>query len=695
MNYYHIWVLITLILAALPSLVRLPLWVGGAALAGGILHYAGPWRTRLPGKLVSVLLLAGTSAGIWLSFGGFFTGNAVLSFFIAVVFLKWGESRTRRDYLLLIFAAVILAAAGALYWENLMSLIHMLVVVFALTISLVAIHMEGAGLKQIFLVRSAGKLFFLGLPLMLLLFMTFPRIPGPLWDLGLAFGLPIKAMMDRGNGEFGKVKTLQPGGIQRAKKEDQNVLVAEFEGAVPFKSRMYWRGPVFWEFDGETWTLPEGWDNRTKLLRTAIKSKKRLDYELRYKKNPVRYTLRTMPNGGRWLYGLDVPAGPAPEAFISSEFQLLSIRKIDDHEPKFKMTSYLDYAFGVQLTREQRQRGLAWPENTNPRLLALGRELGEKYKTCEEILHRAYEILAGGEYRYEDGHIIQPGPDLLDRYFFEEKRGGAEYLAGSFAMLMRAAGVPARLVSGYRGGTIIALTNFVIVKRSDAHAWVEVWNENKGWVRVEPKDIVLPPEEKKADPGAEKTKAASAVEMKKAETDRSLNIREEDRSPESRKVPAPAVPRADKWTLPDWSSLLGNMQKWVINYNPDRQMDILKGVGMEGSDWLDLMITGVAGVALVLMAYLGAAWWKNRAEIDRVGKSWVKFRNRMEKLDAGMGLRECPGIYMDRVGSEKPELADATGDIIQRYIDIRYGNNHSPESSALFRRQVDRFISMT
>jgi transglutaminase-like putative cysteine protease len=688
MSGYRNWILLTLVLAALPSLVHLPLWVTGVALIGGMLHYGGSWRKGWYGRGTVAALLLGMAAAIWFSFESWFSGDSVLSFFICVVFLKWAESRSRRDYLLLIFAAVILAAVGALYYENLFGLFHMFIVVFALAASLVAIHAADSGLNNMFLVRRSGRLFVLGLPLMLLLFLTFPRIPGPLWDIGLAFGFPVKAMMDRGPGEFGKLKTLQPGGIHRANQEKENVLVAEFQGTVPFKSRLYWRGPVFWEFDGENWHLPEDWDDRSQLLKRAIRSKAALDRELRYKSDPVRYTLRVMPSGGRWLYGLDVPAAPAPEAFISDEFQLLSIRKIADHEPKFPMLSYLEYGFGARLTEEQKKRGLSLPENKNPRLYALGRKLADRNRSSEEILFQALTLLAEGKYRYDPGHMIPPGDDMLDRFFFDEKRGGVEYLAGSFVMLMRAAGVPARLVSGFRGGTIIALTNFVIVKRSDAHAWVEIWQEGKGWRRVEPKDIILPPEEGKNGSQPDGAKAA-AVELK-TERGRPPEVKRQ-----ARKDKAPASSPGRGWKLPDWAGLLGNMQKWVIHYNSDRQTDILKGAGLEGNNWLDLLIGGAAGALSIFCFYLGVAWWRGRARLDRVSRAWKKFCLRMEKLGTRKMPQECPRDYLLRIGRERPELEAAADDIIRRYIDIRYGEQTSPEAARLFRRQVQRFTSMT
>jgi transglutaminase-like putative cysteine protease len=693
MKHYSSWVLLTLVLAALPSLFTLPIWVAGIALSGAVLHYIRPLRKGWGGKIAAIALLSATAAGIWFSFESWFNAQAVLSFFIGVVFLKWGESHTRRDYLLLIFAAVVLAAVGALYWENLWSLAHMLVVIFFLTLSLVAIHGDPSVLTRGFLARLSTQLFLLGLPLMLLLFMTFPRIPGPLWDIGLAFGLPVKAMMNSGPSDFGKVLTLEPGAIHEAGKEDGSVVVAEFEGAVPFKSRLYWRGPVFWDYDGENWTLPDSWDNRSRLLKRAIRSEDKLNQELRWKDNPVTYTLRVMPNGGRWLYALDVPAAPAPEAFISDEFQLLSIGKIEHSEPKFKMRSYLDYHMGSELTDVARTRGLAWPENTNPRLLAFGKKIAAESQDSKAIVHQAFSTLASGNYQFDAAHIITPGTDLLDRYFFDEKRGGAEYLAGSFVMLMRAAGVPARLVSGYRGGTIIALTNFVIVKRSDAHAWAEVWHEDTGWVRVEPKDIILPPKRK-----ADKTKV-----KKEPTADALVEIKQIDGAPpvikdsphKNQEPKTSSATQGQRWELPSLTSLLGNLQKWVIHYDPDRQTNLLEGVGLQESNWLDLLIGGALGVLSLLGTYLAVAWWRARAQIDPVTRSWLKFCERLQRLGLPKRPQECPSDYLKRASREKPELADALEDVIGRYINIRYGDSTAPEEIATFKRQVERFVAMT
>lgn len=692
-NRYSNWVLVTMVLAALPGLYHLPEWVAGFAAFGAVFHYTGKWRNGIRGKTVSAIVLGLAAWLIYSEFDSWFSGDAVLSFFVVTVFLKWSESRERRDYLLIIFASVILSAVGVLYYDTILNLVHMIIVVMSLVMSLIAIHIDPHHLKPSLVFKRSVKLLLLALPMMVLLFVTFPRIPGPILNLGIAFGLPVKILIDRGDAQFGAIKTLQPGGISRAGRDENNhnVLVAEFKGSVPFKSRLYWRGPVFWEFDGTQWKLPENWDNRSQLLSNAIRSRKRLDRVLRHKGDPVRYTLRVMPNGGRWIYGLDFPAAPAPEVFISSEFQLLSIRKIVDREPKFDMVSYLEYEAGDVLKPEQKKQGLAFAENTNPRLLEFGRKLAAENHTTDDIVHGAILHLNQSKISFDPEFVIDPGPDMLDRFFFDEKKGGAEYLAGSFVMLMRAAGVPARLVTGYRGGSIIALTNFVVVKRTDAHAWTEVWDDGKGWYRVDPKNIIQPAKPEKREIKKKENKVSDTVEIRIKKGDPKKFKFEQAKKSEKFSQKG----KDKKNDFFNLSSLFGGLEKWVINFDPDRQVEMLKGAGLENSNWADLLIMAVSGVILILGIYLGISRAGARRKIDPVSQSWKQFCNHLGKKGIKRDVSECPGDYVKRAGDTLPEIEDALNDIGSRFITIRYGIDETKESALSFRRQVARFISMT
>lgn len=696
---YRYWILLTLLLAALPSLIHLPWWVSVIAALGTGIHFIGGLRKGWRSHAITAALFGAAAFGIWTSFESWFSGEAVMSFFVTAVFLKWGEARSRRDCLLLIFAAVILSAVGALYYETLLSLLHIFVVILALVGSLIAIHSGDRTFSPLYVWKQAAWLVLLGFPIMLLLFLTIPRIPGPLWDIGLAFGLPVKAMLEQGKKDSGpnKIKTVRPGQVHRVKQEKGNVLVAEFKGRVPPKSRLYWRGPVFYEFDGENWSLPENWDSRGTLIKRSIRTKRIFDRELRHGKDPVRYTLRVMPNGTRFLYGLELPASPGPEAFISEDFQLLSIRKLVEGEPRLELSAFLDYAVGSRLQGEKRSRALAWPQGTNPRLKALGKELASKYPDPKERISQGLAILASGGFTFDSAHKIPPGPDMLDRFFFDEKKGGTEYVAGGFAMLMRAAGVPSRLISGYRGGTIIALTNFVVVKNANAHLWVEVWTDQDGWTRVEPKDAVLGAGEKDKAVEKEKAPSAEAVVRNKKDDPEVQKPSEKPEKPRENKVAEePAGRTTGAWDfLHKFSSFLAGFQKWIIDYNPDRQVELLKGMGIKKAKWTVLISGTAIGLTIIIVLYLSVAWWRHRARIDRAGRSWKKFLRKMEKLDMPKSPYECPVDYMVRIAAQRPDINQALRDIVGRYSAIRYEPGPSAkEDIKSFERQVDRFVAM-
>ncbi len=690
-------VMLTLLLAVAPSLLRLPLWVAAVALLSGGLHFTRNYYNQWVAKGINAVFLTIAVGGVLISFDSWFSGDAVLSFFIVVVALKWSESKTRRDYLLLIFAAVIMAAIGTLYWENLLNMLHMLVVILFLTLSLVTLHSERSSTSPVML-RRGIQLFVLAFPLMMLLFVTFPRIPGPLWDLGIAFGLPVKIMLEKGDGDFGKSTSLSPRGFRRNTQQNGNVLVAEFEGPPPFKSQLYWRGPVYYEYDGENWTLPDNWDDRDYLLKRKIRNKLHHDQVLHERSNPVRYTARVMPNGGRWMYALDFPGAPAPETFISEDFQLLNIRKLNSGEPKYELFSYLDYQAGKKLKTEMRERALSWPSGTNPRLRKFGESLAGKGLTADEIILELMTELRTGDFTFDPTYAVTTGTDALDRYFFDEKKGGSEYLAGSVTMALRAAGIPARLVSGYRGGTIIALTNFVIVKQGDAHNWVEAWDSDKGWHRVEAKDIVVTPEKAQA----QKQKIAAqlppqqSVAMKQEDQQSAANkISKQEPAKGQNQEPPPPQHESSAFKLHDLLKLFSDLQKWVINYDPDRQMKLLKGAGMKNANWVDLLLSAASGVGAMGAFYLLVGWIRQRRQRDPVAISWQRFCKRLEKLGLTRHRYECPRDYLQRIQVEKPELATASADIISRYIALRYAPDAGGVTALLFKRQVERFISMT
>ena len=700
------WVLFVLLLASLPALFHLPFWLAGIVIAAIAWRFLGKKLGTdiykgIVGKLVvGALLLAGL-AGIYLSFPSLFGGDAILSFFVIVVMLKWAESQTRRDGLLMIFAAVILSAVGGMYWQNILSLLHMLLVAFALVIALLAINDEEGVFSGTQLLGKAGGMFLLALPLTAIMFVTLPRIPGPIWDIGLAFGMPINLSLKKDKKAPSVGKQASGKGMSRVNKSDDAILVAEFpNGDMPYKSQLYWRGPVFYDFDGINWTLGE--KDTAKAVRSTAVTKKSYDRMIRSKKSPISYSVRVSAHGSHWLYALDLPYGAFPETKITENYQLVSVRPVSQGEFKYEMKGYLDYEIGKNLKPEKKTRALAFPNNSNPRLQALGRKLAEENQGqgTEAIMQAGLRLYSKNGFSYSEHPGIADEKNNLDDFFFDVKNGNAVHLAGSYIALMRAAGVPARLVTGFRGGDLIALTDFIIVRNTHAFAWPEVWFDDKGWVRVEVKDIVVPPQlemrpqgKKKKQTEDEKPKI-EAANIKNLEQDKKLSSKKPAQILEKK---AKKKKTKEEGGLFNWKKWSNGLEKWVLNYNPNRQVELFKGAGIKKVNWAGMAGWAIGALLLFMLAYVGVMRWRYRQMADPLADAWKSFVSKVSKLGVTSNANECPSQLQSRITETNPDLAVGTHEVIQSYLDLRYGRTDGAKNNdiASFVRQVKRFVAMT
>ncbi|WP_372835487.1 transglutaminaseTgpA domain-containing protein [Pontibacterium sp.] len=355
-----------------------------------------------------------------------------------VLLLKWAESRTARELRLSAMASLVLATLSSLYLSGLLALAYLVSCGIVVLFCLQAINDSEHQLSHRQLLKTTLNLSVLALPVTLLLFVTVPRIQGPLWDIGLAIGLPIELAINQDARGIGLKATLKAGQVSRLKRSDAPVLVAEFSGAVPYKSRLYWRGPVFSDYDGISWNLPENWNNRGRLLRDSLRGPDAVLNVLTSKRDRVHYEARVSPHSGRWLYSLDLPTGQTPEAFISGDFQLLGIRKIS-REFKYDVDAWLEYSGGKPLSAEQRSAYLQYPTDSNPKLRAFGQQLAQSSPDPQDILHQWRKTLVTGGYQLTEITDIDSARDNLDTFFFDRKTGAADrvYLIwlGSLAAL--------------------------------------------------------------------------------------------------------------------------------------------------------------------------------------------------------------------------------------------------------------------
>ncbi len=626
-----------LALATVPHTPRLALWVNafiGLAFAWRIFL---AWRGRaMPSRMLITLLGVAGFAGVFLSFRTVFGRDAGVTLLVLLMSLKLLEMRLMRDVFVLVFLAYFLALTNFFYSQTIPTSLVMLATVLIITTSLVGFNAPGQrGTSSL---RTAGLLLLQASPLMVLLFFLFPRVPGPLW------GLPQDAFA----GVTGLSDTMSPGAISRLSSSDAIAFRVRYEGAPPPRNQLYWRGPVFWSFDGRTWRpgMP------------------RIDNSFRFEArgNPIDYEVTLEPHNRQWLFALDLPARLPPNARITTDYQLLSIPPVRNRL-RYETRSYPAYKATSGAEAFDLRSALSLPGPLNPRARALGEEWRSKIADPEAILREAISFFRNGRYLY----TLSPpllGDNTVDEFLFDTKQGFCEHFASSFTVLMRAAGVPARIVTGYQGGEINPVDNYMVVRQAEAHAWSEVWlGPERGWVRVDPTAAAFPVR-------VEGGLAASV--------------------PQSSELPLLMRTQLD-WLRQmrfNWDALTNRWNQWVLGYNTDRQRDILSRFGMQTPSWQTLAMLLFWSVAAVIG--LTALWLLRRARNnDPVQRAWIAFCRKLARAGLARAPGEGPQDFARRVLPGLPRRADAIQAITRLYIDLRYGRREGDREAA---RQLGRRV---
>ncbi len=635
------WLSAGFLLACVPHLLRMPVWISllTIAVAGGRLL-----QLRMRGKSVPkwllILIAVSASAGILLQYRTLFGRDAGVALLVVMLALKLLETRTQRDGMLLGFLCCFLLVTNFLHSQTIPTAAYMLGCAWLLIACLINMQYTGPWPGWRPSVRRAGILIVQGVPLMLVLFLLFPRIQGPLW------GLP----QDAYAGLSGLSDNMSPGSLNSLILSDAIAFRASFNGNIPEPKDLYWRGPVLWDYDGRTWTAPR-----------IVQSTN----DLPDIKPQIEYTVTLEPHNKRWLFALEFPGMKPPRSIATLDMQLLSFTPVRSRV-RYEMVSSIGVAYGADDDQSMLSRNLRLPPETNPRTSAYADELRKKFPDDRNLVG---EVLA--RFRNEN-FVYTLSPPLLgehpvDEFLFETRRGFCEHYASAFTVLMRAAGIPARVVTGYLGGEINPVGEYILVRQADAHAWVEVWLKNTGWVRVDPTAAVSP-----------------------ARVERGI---------------ASALPRSD--VLPMFVrgdfALLQRMRltldsvtytwnQWVLGYTPDRQRRFLSYIGFSEATWqtLAFILMVCAGVAILIGAGFALRDLRGVRE-DAVKKIYDKFCRKLTRHGLQRDVAEGPLDFARRAGQRLPDFAAAIQEITALYIALRYGGDAKAASMQIFRQRADKF----
>lgn len=592
-----LFLLLVIAWVLLPQLGRLPLWCSALALAVLVWRGVLAWQARpLPSRWWLLGLLVLTVTATLLTHRTLLGRDAGVTLLVVLLTLKTLELRARRDAFVVFFLGFFTMLTNFFFSQSLATAAAMLVALMGLLTALVNTHMPVGKPPLREAATTALTMVALGAPIMLVLFMLFPRL-APLW------GMPGDAM----SGRSGLSETMEVGAIAELALDDSIAMRIRFDDPVPRQSELYFRGPVLSTLQASVW-LP---------LRSRFPERMQDAANLQVRGEGVRYQVTLEPHNRPWIFVLDaaaqMPRINGMALRMSRELQWSAERPVTELL-RYAVRSHTDYSAGPPRRTAALQDYLELPPGLNPRTLQWASALRQGARQADDaqaLVDTVLQRLRSGDYSY----TLQPGVygrDTADEFWFDRRAGFCEHIASAFVIMMRALDIPARIVTGYQGGEVNAVDGYWTLRQSDAHAWAEVWLAGRGWVRVDPTAAVAPGRvgslQRLVGP---RNVIASAME---------------------------AVNPAIWFNLrATWEAVNNRWSQWVLNYSQARQLDLLKDIGFESPSWEDL---GYVLLALIVgSSLLGAAWtlWE-RSRHD----PWLRLLERASDQLAAAGAALAP-----------------------------------------------------
>jgi transglutaminase-like putative cysteine protease len=631
------WVIATFSLAMLPQLARMPLPVTAMTLAPLLWRITAELRDWKP--LPALLRHAATGLALivlFVSYGGLSGRRSAVSLLTLMLALKLIEGYRIRDARLVVCFSLFLCATQFLFGQGVAMPLYGGATVILALVALTRLqrneawsHTAGrapAVRASLFSELGFGfRLLAVVVPVGLALFLLFPRLSSPLW------GIPETTL----DSKSGLSDSMSPGSIQQLFMDDSPAFRVTFEGAAPAAEDLYWRGPVFWRFDGKTWKGGFYGSNVKATDRPGLSGA------------PWFYTVQLEPNERNWLFALDYPATTPPDARLTLDYQLIR-RDPVIQLIRYAMVSNPDFTDAPRLPQTLRQQALELPDHANPRT----RELVERWRR-ETPDDAAFARRVLDHFNRESFHYSLDAPLLgrhpVDEFLFDSRTGFCEHYASSFAVMMRMAGIPARVVTGYMGGWYNALGDYYLVRQSDAHAWTEIWLPGDGWSRVDPTAAVSPLRIQQGSLGA----------------------------------------LSDPRHMLDYSWLRGmrnsidivqqRWNDWVIEYSAHQQARLFARFGLEHATPAQLV-----GLLFAALAVFGAILFplalriRGPARREPAQKAWHTFLRRLDRVGVASRPSSGPIELAEAAAAALPGLAPSIHRIARLYTRCRYAPGDPP-----------------
>jgi len=574
---------------------------------------------------------------------GIFGRDAGTSIFITALGLKLLEINKERDLYLVTYLAFIVAVSQFLFQQSILMAVYILIVTCVLLATLISINSQKP--ETFPALKTAAVIVLQALPISIILFVLFPRVEAPHW---MMFG-------QQSSAKTGLSDSLEPGAISQLGMSDELVFRVKFTDKLPARKNRYWRGPVYSYTDGQRWTelkLPTANDILSQPTYTGTK---------------YQYTLMMEPQDRDWVFGLDMPFSFPQKLKQNSQYQLINPRN-KNQRAEYKITSYPQYNTGAISDKEYTDN-VQLPNPPSRILKHLVKQLGGYDKPAEFFIQ---SVLM--HFKQEDFHYtLRPplmGDKPIETFLFESRYGFCSHYATAFVYLMRIAEIPARVIGGYQGGELNQVGNFLEVRQANAHAWAEVWLENKGWVRFDP-TAAIAPERIEQDVDIDLQIATGIANFSPLFSNASNVL--------------PWMKQARQM----WNNVDYSWQRWVINYSAENQTQFLSLLGIHNiKSIIYWLIACIGGISSIL------AWVILRKKPEKLAKDLMLYQvfcKKMSQVGFDKDAAETAESFCLRIQKNRPDLASKVKKITQIYTRLHYEKQPMENDLFLLKQELANF----
>jgi transglutaminase-like putative cysteine protease len=611
-----------------PYALQLSPWIIAVGLFCGYWRsgvYRGRWD--YPHWWIKAVLVVASMIGVVVSGAGAFSLEAAASLLILAFALKLIEMKSRRDAYLVIFLGYFVIATQFLFDQSIAIALYELLAICVVTAAMVGMNQLHTRVRPLESLRLASTLVLQALPFTIVLFVFFPRI-APLWTVPLP-----------GVAKTGISDVVKPGAIAELTQSDDLAFRVVFNDDIPPQRDLYWRGLVYSKFEDGAWSMGNELPPVPSLDMPEPEA------------GGISYEVLLEPTMSRWLFAMDTAFGQTPEVNLSQDYRLRS------RDPvlsvfRYPVTSYPDYVMDSTLKRYLARRETRIDKTDNPRVVSFAEDLRARVGSTEAFVAAVMAHIREQPYGYTLNPPLLDDRGGIDQFWFDTRAGFCTHYASAFVYMMRAIDVPARMVGGYQGGEVNPITNHLMVRQYDAHAWAEIWLPDGGWTRVDPTAAVAPD---RIEYGL--TAALSATDLATLSVFTSARF-------------------GDLSAFNDllyWAdSLEHRWNLWVVGYDNSLQSGFLKRMLGEITPLRIGMVILVGGGVSVGFVAMTLFWRRRPVKRHPIERAFGKFAEKLSAYGIRRAVDESPAAFVTRVAAQAGLSETQTGKIVAELNGLLY-----------------------